>query len=96
MAHDHVAKFLHLSGELGVQVVPLLCFRLTKVGGELLDAITQSFTFLMESSLRGEEVFLGDEVALVILSLEEGVCRRSWTIHHVAKVVSRKMRERYQ
>src|SRR5215216_601782 len=89
--HDHVAKFLHLSVELGVQVVPLSCFRLTKVGSELLEAITQSFTFLMDSSLHGEEVFFGDEVALVILILEERVCRRIWPIHHVENVVSRKM-----
>jgi hypothetical protein len=55
-AQNHVAKFLHLNVELGVKIVPVPCFRLSYVDGELLDAITQSSTFLMESSLGDEEV----------------------------------------
>ena len=82
MSHDHVAKFFHLCGELGVNVVAVPCFRLTKVGGELLKAFTQGFTFLMESSFCNEEVVLGDVVATVTLLLEKWVRRRTWPIHH--------------
>ena len=71
MSHDHVAEFFHLCGELGVDVVAVPCFRLMKVGGELLNVFTQGFTFLMESSLRDEEVVLGDIVAIVTLLLEK-------------------------
>ena len=46
-----------------------------KVGGELVKAFTQGLTFLMESSLRDEEVALGDVVGINTLLLEKRVHR---------------------
>ena len=68
-------EFFHLCGEIGVDVVVAPCFRLTKVGGEFLKAITQGFTFLMESSFRDEEVDLGEVVGINTLLLEKRVRR---------------------
>ena len=46
---------------------------LTKVGGDLFEAFTQSDVFLMKRSLRDEEVVLGDISRIITLLLEKWV-----------------------
>ena len=82
MSHDHVVELFHLCIELVVDVVAVPCFRLTNIGSELVEALTQGLILLMESFLRDEEVVLGDIVAIVTLLLEKWVRRRAWPIHH--------------
>ena len=82
MSHDHIAELFHLCSELVINVVAVPCFRLTKVSGESVKAFTQGFTFLMESSLRNEEVALGDVVVIIALLLKKRVRRTTWPIHH--------------
>jgi hypothetical protein len=56
---------------------------LLQVGGEEVDAVAQSFLFMMQSSLCAKKVVLGDEGGRVIILLdEEWIRRSSWPIHH--------------
>ena len=75
MSNNHVAELFHLCVEFVVEV-------LTKVGGELFEALTQCDVFLMKRSLRDEEVVLGDISGIITLLLEKWVQRRAWPIHH--------------
>jgi hypothetical protein len=60
-----------------VEVVSCMLFGLSQVGGEWVNSEAQCFLFLMKSSLRTEEVVLGDVVVQVIILLDEEWVRRS-------------------
>ena len=82
LVHSCIVLLL-MSVELVVEVVSCMLLGLLQVGGEIVDAVTRSLLFLMQSLLCTEEVVLGDVgVRVLILLDEEWVGRSSWPINH--------------